>query len=681
MYFSEISSGGIVTDKDADFRFTYNANSGGGQSFLAGKYRDQNGELTTPTTLNDYSIALQVPFVGADGTSRTVQLADDLTQYKIKPRGSDSPQMKFVTDGKVSPNKAIATFFMLPPPCNVRKTENLAESCLTANNYWLQEMPFTVSITSEKKATFTVTRCVFSGGFDSRKEGEQRGEQRFFVFDFNKRIFDIILASQRAATLPPEVATCINLFAAIYSGEHAFSYKECEQAINQVMRYLAVKFPEKYSGISDAFSFINEEILQQNQSTQDTTHFDTRLSQNRIYFGAPGTGKSHLLKDEAKQFGDKYERVTFHPAYTYQQFVGTYKPTMSGRYTQVPAEARKVLSILLDKEKNGQEKYDELYDYFRTQNQLTRLPILLGMYGYEGVLKTKKADGSNASNDNSVEINHGKALKDYVRLLTPDAEQQISYEYVPGPFLRLLVKALQDPQGKYLLIIEELNRANSAAVFGDVFQLLDREHGKSVYPVAINEDMKLYLARLNDSKIKEATKDYTELSLPPNFYIWATMNSADQGVFPMDTAFKRRWEFEYLDINTNEAEIQGKSFAFADGKYEWNAIRRAINEKLLNSGINEDKQLGPFFINLESMGSQESFMKVFKSKVLMYLFEDAVRHNRSILFKGERKDLAYSKLCNKLDEKGLGEVFDISIGHPEQTPSAPNPVPTPQNVQ
>ena len=149
----------------------------------------------------------------------------------------------------------------------------------------------------------------------------------------------------------------------------------------------------------------------------------------------------------------------------------------------------------------------------------------------------------------------------------------------------------------------------------------------------------------------------------------------------MDTAFKRRWEFEYLDINTNEAEIQGKSFAFADGKYEWNAIRRAINEKLLNSGINEDKQLGPFFINLESMGSQESFMKVFKSKVLMYLFEDAVRHNRSILFKGERKDLAYSKLCNKLDEKGLGEVFDISIGHPEQTPSAPNPVPTPQNVQ
>lgn len=143
--------------------------------------------------------------------------------------------------------------------------------------------------------------------------------------------------------------------------------------------------------------------------------------------------------------------------------------------------------------------------------------------------------------------------------------EEIAYKFVPGPFLRILVKALNDPAHNYCLVIEEINRANAAAVFGDVFQLLDRNaDGVSEYEITTSEDVKKFLesdeekgglkeAALHDLKrVSEGGLDTYQLKIPKNMYIWATMNSADQGVFPLDTAFKRRWEFEYIDINNGE---------------------------------------------------------------------------------------------------------------------------------
>lgn len=145
-------------------------------------------------------------------------------------------------------------------------------------------------------------------------------------------------------------------------------------------------------------------------------------------------------------------------------------------------------------------------------------------------------------------------------------EEKIAYQFVPGPFLRSLVKATNDPDHDYLLIVEEINRANAAAVFGDVFQILDRgDDGESEYSIGASEDIIRYLqgtVGLGEPVLTpeakrffgmataddEPTGDCT-LKLPNNFYIWATMNSADQGVFPLDTAFKRRWEF--LDAGEN----------------------------------------------------------------------------------------------------------------------------------
>ncbi len=306
-------------------------------------------------------------------------------------------------------------------------------------------------------------------------------------------------------------------------------------------------------------------LLNQEQTENETNQTPIPYSNNRIFFGAPGTGKSHLLEQERTvYFDDEHtERVTFYPTYSYSQFVGTYKPIMVG--------------------------------------------------------------------------------------------ENITYSYVPGPFIRSYIRAVQNPGQKYLLIVEELNRANAPAVFGDVFQLMDRlPDGTSEYPVAVSEDLMRFLSR---NGIEQDT-----LSLPPNLYIWTTMNSADQGVFPLDTAFKRRWDFDYMGINSNEEVIESATFRTSqDGnRYSWNSLRREINKKLIACKVNEDKLLGPFFIKPSVFAAgDDTFITTFKAKVIMYLFEDAARQVRARVFPIENAT-TYSEICQKFDEIGAG-IFGITL--------------------
>lgn len=248
----------------------------------------------------------------------------------------------------------------------------------------------------------------------------------------------------------------------------------------------------------------------------------------------------------------------------------------------------------------------------------------------------------------------------------------ITYAYVPGPFMRVYVKALKNSRNAnirpFLLIIEEINRANVAAVFGDIFQLLDRGDDEvSEYPIQASEDIKAYLAQELGGK----PEDYTKIRIPDNMFIWATMNSADQGVFPMDTAFKRRWDFTYLGIDDSDEQIRGKYVYLADDKsqkVEWNKLRKAINHFLAKEKINEDKQLGPYFISrsivVPSDGDEidrDRFIRVFKNKVIMYLFEDAARQKRAKLFEGcFQNSTRYSEICREFDMKGIG-IFNHDI--------------------
>jgi len=278
--------------------------------------------------------------------------------------------------------------------------------------------------------------------------------------------------------------------------------------------------------------------------------------------------------------------LTFHPNYSYANFVGAYKPIMSKSdvYDNLDTEKRRVLAVLQDKSMSAQEKYDELYDKFKDEG-LTRLPLLLGIYT-DGNFKTRKVDGSDTSGDNSVERNHGRAIRPYLNLNPQNKYKGISYEFVPGPFMRIYVQAINHPEEDYLLLIEEINRANVAAVFGDVFQLLDRKNGVSEYPIATSEDIKTYLLEnldcLRGKNIDDLTEEerekYFEMRIPANMYIWATMNSADQGVFPMDTAFKRRWEFEYLSVNDDEQVAAIKDYVIRN----YYSIFRIMKEMVCN---------------------------------------------------------------------------------------------------
>ncbi len=342
---------------------------------------------------------------------------------------------------------------------------------------------------------------------------------------------------------------------------------------------------ELISKVGNIFQSINTSPNKKEYKPLIYTPCKTKFkSYNRIIFGAPGTGKSFQLKDESTKDSpfENIERVTFHPDYSYGQFVGSYKPV---------------------------------------------------------------------SDDNG----------------------KIGYEYVPGPFMRTLVAALEsgkngDAAKKYLLIVEEINRAKVAAVFGDMFQLLDRtDKGDSVYEIQASEDVRRYLA-----KELGGTKDnYTTIKIPNNMYIWATMNSADQGVFPMDTAFKRRWEFTYLGIDKNEDKITIKDLPVkVDSTVGvlWNTLRKSINLMLLKEcKVNEDKLLGPFFISGEvfekAKENEEAFFDAFNSKVLMYLFEDAGKMHQKKLFAGiNQNEITFSKVCEEFKKEGtkiFGNAFQL----------------------
>ena len=301
----------------------------------------------------------------------------------------------------------------------------------------------------------------------------------------------------------------------------------------------------------------------------------------QIFYGAPGTGKSFRIKrDTANQ---SKIRTTFHPDSDYSTFVGCYKPTMSNEGDRA------------DQEKGGGTK-------------------------------------------------------------------QIEYAFVAQAFLKAYVKAWksycrkesENAKPQYL-IIEEINRGNCAQIFGDLFQLLDRnEDGYSTYPIVADTDIQKYLSKefeeldvpdsLNmiyddyDGNVAEDIKNGTVLALPNNFYIWATMNTSDQSLCPIDSAFKRRWDWKYMPIDTKKEnwniEVDGN-------KYLWTVFLEKVNEQIFEVTKSEDKKLGFYFCraNNNVVGAEK-----FVSKVIFYLYNDVF------------KDYGYDRKMFK-DENGKAIQF------------------------
>ena len=288
------------------------------------------------------------------------------------------------------------------------------------------------------------------------------------------------------------------------------------------------------------------------------------LSLQQIFYGAPGTGKSHTIKEETKE--SDVIRTTFHPDTDYSTFVGAYKPTTA------------LLPIC-----------DELWQ-----------PMKIGA--------------------------------------TTLHKEQIVYEFVAQSFLQAYVNAWKkyDKGDKQYLVIEEINRGNCAQIFGDLFQLLDRnDYGFSDYPIKADADMKrqlqkafagLSIAQSDKINAMYEGKDVVLqvlsgdiLLLPNNLYIWATMNTSDQSLFPIDSAFKRRWDWTYMPISNAEKhwviEIGGN-------KYDWWQFLEKINEKIGSTTNSEDKKLGYFFCKAQN-GVISA--KTFIGKVIFYLWNDVFK--------------------------------------------------------
>lgn len=270
---------------------------------------------------------------------------------------------------------------------------------------------------------------------------------------------------------------------------------------------------------------------------------------------------------------------------------------------------------------------------------------------------------------------YGNFIGAYKPVPLSNLSQGITYKFVPGPFMRLYVEAWKNPKKNYVLLIEELNRAEAAAVFGDVFQLLDRYNdGFSEYDITTSEELKKFISSsdINAKNLKELKEEYSKnhssevidvdsiangeiMILPPNLYIRATMNSADQGVFPIDTAFKRRWSTCYLQVDDGEVNIPKTAIIEIAGKQVgWNDLRKAINN-VLKKKVNEDKLMGPFFIKMSEMSSIETCTYVFKNKVLDYLVNDAAKMMLKDIFEIENSRVLLSDLLNNLETNG----FDI----------------------
>ncbi|MCU0339964.1 MAG: AAA family ATPase, partial [Spirosomaceae bacterium] len=195
-----------------------------------------------------------------------------------------------------------------------------------------------------------------------------------------------------------------------------------------------------------------------------------------------------------------------------------------------------------------------------------------------------------------------------------EGKEEIAYKFVPQAFTNAYVRAHKNPSERILLVIEEINRGNCAQIFGDLFQCLDRDsNGKSEYEIDAEADLAKYLAQQGLS---------AQIGLPPNLYIYATMNTSDQSLFPMDSAFKRRWDWQYVPIDYKEASKY--SIEIGDKTYNWGAFIEKVNAKIKNATESEDKQLGNFFVKADT--NNVISLEAFKSKVMFYLWAEIFKY-------------------------------------------------------
>lgn len=391
-------------------------------------------------------------------------------------------------------------------------------------------------------------------------------------------------------------------------------------------------------------------FLYQPQSVVSISDIDLKDKPiQQIFYGAPGTGKSHTVDGVCEKY--KHYRTTFHPDSDYSTFVGCYKPTKD-------EESNEVFGLI---------KLQELYKDFHESGQSRPIYRFIGKYA-KSFLKLSQAEAQSIfesyTTQSVVTAEVPKALACIEGIDVSD-KGSISYEFTPQAFTSAYLEAWKcyangEP---VFLVIEEINRGNCAQIFGDLFQLLDRnEQGLSTYPIKPDTDLGKYIETkggLNVSGVILKGKDISEdintgksLVLPPNLYIWATMNTSDQSLFPIDSAFKRRWDWKFVKITEGvEKDDQGKivfekdengdikndengkpikkklgwQIKLSDEKtQDWWKFIQKVNEIIASMTSSADKQLGYFFCKPD-LDKTTISAETFVSKVIFYLWNDVFK--------------------------------------------------------
>ena len=414
--------------------------------------------------------------------------------------------------------------------------------------------------------------------YDKLMIGDQSVDGRLLIADKDRLCYQVKLESKGAFSMRTISKQLLGEFIDYYKKN---PNKKAEDARVELKELSNIdKFEYGYSATLTAMAKMvldpKNELIRKGISTDSFSTESSLLKAaglQQIYYGAPGTGKSKAIKDLT--FSEDVIRTTFHPDSDYASFVGTYKP---------------ITEEVVLRDCNGKKVIDE---------------------------------------------ETGKVVK----------EDRIAYKFIPQAFLEAYVKAWKKLGSgkKQYLIIEEINRGNCAQIFGDLFQLLDRnEYGFSDYPIVADKDMQKFLEKefegweiTNKDKINQLYGEANMVSLimkgerlvlPSNLYIWATMNTSDQSLFPIDSAFKRRWDWKYVPIREGRDKETNAPLNWyintGDKQYNWWSFISLVN-KLIGSLTNsEDKKLGYFFCKAKN---GEIDANLFVSKVIFYLWNDVFK--------------------------------------------------------
>ena len=382
-------------------------------------------------------------------------------------------------------------------------------------------------------------------------------------------------------------------------------------------------------------------------SSDKNTVFHKNNDENplqQIFYGAPGTGKSfgtdgeiHKIYPKKSEEEKKYVfRTTFHPDSDYSTFVGCYKPTKEEKGDK----SRSLLGKdeLVAKLKEYRTLYDETmaqtqfgYDYYEELRRSTELADIIKEAG----VKTF---------DTAIRIGMSLAER-----CTPKARQSsITYAFTPQAFTKAYIAAwesvLKGENRPVFLVIEEINRGNCAQIFGDIFQLLDRnENGRSSYPIKPDTDLGIFIGEqlgnlADENPDLRSIAMGEEMLLPENLHIRATMNTSDQSLFPIDSAFKRRWDWKYVPIDYDKEtwSIEAKGV-----QYSWSDFLKKMNGLVASTTDSEDKMLGFYFAKAKN-GIIDA--DTFVGKVVFYLWNDVFKDYglpKEILNGAESKEFAF----------------------------------------